>query len=123
MDAFRGLFSAAYLPPRTVNPPNFASMHGKNAFTLFDNVRTVIIQTRQTIVRNVNQAMVIAYFRIGKMIVEDEQKGKGRADYAKETLARLSKALSHEFGKGFSMTNWSTSEAFTHCTGNEFLNR
>jgi predicted nuclease of restriction endonuclease-like (RecB) superfamily len=80
-------------------------MQARNTFTLFDSIKTVIIQTRQTIVRNVNQAMVIAYFRIGKMIIEDEQKGKDRADYAKETLAHLSKALTHEFGKGFSMTN------------------
>lgn len=80
-------------------------MQAKNTFTLFDSIKTVIIQTRQTIVRNVNQAMVFAYFQIGKMIVEDEQNGKDRADYAKETLARLSKSLTHEFGKGFSMTN------------------
>jgi predicted nuclease of restriction endonuclease-like (RecB) superfamily len=80
-------------------------MQAKNVFTLFDNVKTVIIQTQQTIVRNVNQAMVLAYFQIGKMIVEDQQHGNAKADYAKETLVRLSQALINEFGKGYSTDN------------------
>ena len=74
-------------------------------FTLFENVKTLITSTQQNIVRNVNSAIVYAYFNIGKSIVEDEQKGKHRANYAKETLARLSHALIKEFGKGYSVSN------------------
>lgn len=48
----------------------------KNSFRLFENVKTVITETQQNVVRNVNSAMTLAYFRIGKMIVEDEQDGK-----------------------------------------------
>lgn len=39
------------------------------------------------------------------MIVEDEQQGKERADYAKETIKNLSILLTKEFGKGYSVTN------------------
>ena len=39
------------------------------------------------------------------MIVEEEQKGKERAEYGKSLLKELSKVLSKEFGKGFSVTN------------------
>jgi len=45
--------------------------------------------------------MVITYFEIGKMIVEEEQDGKERADYGKKVIKELSKVLTKEFGKGF----------------------
>lgn len=74
-------------------------------FPLFENVCTVITETQNYVTRNINSAMVIAYFRIGQMIVEDQQRGNQRADYAKETIARLSIALNAEFGKGYSTSN------------------
>ena len=36
---------------------------------------------RQQAVRQVNLVMVHTYFEIGRMIVEEEQEGKGRAEY------------------------------------------
>ncbi|MCF6308624.1 MAG: PDDEXK nuclease domain-containing protein [Flavobacteriaceae bacterium] len=49
--------------------------------------------------------MVITYFEIGRMIVEEEQKGKARAAYGKALLKTLSQVLKNEFGRGFSVTN------------------
>lgn len=49
--------------------------------------------------------MVLTYFEIGRMIVEEEQNGKERADYGSQLLADLSSNLTKEFGKGFSVTN------------------
>lgn len=49
--------------------------------------------------------MVQTYYEVGKMIVEEEQKGKDRAEYGKRLLQDLSKTLTREFGKGFSVTN------------------
>jgi predicted nuclease of restriction endonuclease-like (RecB) superfamily len=76
-----------------------------NPFPLFENIKTIIAETQHYIVRNVNAAMILAYFQIGKMIVEDEQHGSQRAGYAKETIAHLSKELNREFGKGYSPDN------------------
>ena len=45
--------------------------------------------------------MVTAYWNVGRLIVEDEQKGHIRAEYGKAILADLSKRLTDEFGKGF----------------------
>lgn len=42
---------------------------------------------------------------LGKIIVEHEQENKDRADYGKKTLKQLSKDLTKEFGKGFSVSN------------------
>jgi predicted nuclease of restriction endonuclease-like (RecB) superfamily len=60
---------------------------------------------RQHVVRQTNSAMVFTYFQIGKLIVENEQGGKSKATYGKETIVALSKKLTKEFGKGFSITN------------------
>ena len=49
--------------------------------------------------------MLVTYFEIGKMIVEDEQQGSKRAGYAKETIAQSSVDLTKEFGKGYSPDN------------------
>ena len=49
--------------------------------------------------------MVLTYFEIGRMIVEEEQNGKQRADYGKHIIKSLSERLTKEFGKGFSQRN------------------
>lgn len=53
----------------------------------------------------VNTTMVRTYFEIGRIIVENEQNGKSRAEYGKETLKNLSERLTKDFGKGFSVEN------------------
>lgn len=60
---------------------------------------------RNKVIRTVNQTMVMTYFEIGRMIVEEEQDGKERADYGKQILKELSDVLTKEFGKGFSVDN------------------
>ena len=72
---------------------------------LFQSIKELIQDTQRLIVRNVNTTMLVTYFEIGRMIVEDEQKGKVRAEYAKETLKNLSNDLNKEFGKGYSVDN------------------
>ncbi|UPZ13829.1 PDDEXK nuclease domain-containing protein [Flavobacterium humidisoli] len=49
--------------------------------------------------------MTITYFEIGRIIVEEEQNGKDRAEYGKKLLKDLSKQLTKEFGRGFSIDN------------------
>jgi predicted nuclease of restriction endonuclease-like (RecB) superfamily len=55
--------------------------------------------------RTINTTMVCTYFEIGRMIVEEEQNGKERAEYGKQLLKGLSEQLTNEFGKGFSVEN------------------
>jgi len=62
-------------------------------------------KARTEIVSNVNKTMVYAYYEIGRIIIEEEQKGKGRAGYGLQLIEELSEKLSKEFGKGFSSTN------------------
>ena len=72
---------------------------------LYDQIRRVLLEAQSSVSRAVNMAMVHAYFEIGRLIVEDEQHGKARAEYGEETLKMLSERLAAEFGRGFSMRN------------------
>jgi len=72
---------------------------------LYKNIKALLHEARSSVARNINTAMVMTYFEIGRMIVVDEQQGKKRADYAEETLKSLSLDLTREFGKGFSERN------------------
>lgn len=70
---------------------------------LYEQIRNILLTSRQKAYSAVNEAMVQAYWLIGKTIVEDEQNGNNRAEYGKETLQFLSTKLTEEFGKGFSV--------------------
>lgn len=72
---------------------------------LFQQVAVLLKNAQQQVLRTVNSTMVFTYFEIGRMIVEEEQNGKVRADYGKQVLKGLSQQLTKEFGKGFSLSN------------------
>lgn len=70
-----------------------------------ERISALLNNARNKIVNTVNQTMVLTYYEIGRMIVEEEQNGKDRADYGKEVIKRLSIKLIADFGKGFSIRN------------------
>ncbi|MDN3586881.1 PDDEXK nuclease domain-containing protein [Pedobacter aquatilis] len=72
---------------------------------LFSAIKEIITQSRLKVFRAANSALLESYWQIGKLIIEDEQKGKLRADYGKSTLGNLSQQLTNEFGKGFDESN------------------
>lgn len=76
---------------------------GGNNNELYEQIRNILLTSRQKAYSAVNEAMVQAYWLIGKTIVEDEQNGNDRAEYGKETLQFISARLTEEFGKGFSV--------------------
>lgn len=72
---------------------------------LYSKIAELIQSARKNVARTVNQTMVYTYYEIGRMIVEDEQRGKERAQYGKKVLKELSGRLTVDFGKGFSVQN------------------
>lgn len=70
---------------------------------IFNQVVELLKNARQNVVRSVNQTMVYTYFEVGRLIVEEEQSGQERAEYGKHILKELSKRLTQEFEKGFSV--------------------
>ena len=57
---------------------------------LYDSIRGLIANAKAQIVRNINTTIIFTYYEIGRVIVQDEQNGKYRADYAKKVLIKLS---------------------------------
>ena len=72
---------------------------------LVERIEQLITEAKKRAVVAVNTAMVYTYYEIGRMIVEDEQKGITYASYGKETLKNISKHLVSKFGKGYSVDN------------------
>ena len=77
------------------------SSAGDNA-ALFGRIVGILEGARNHVARTVNSAMVVAYWLIGREIVEEEQKGQKRADYGKAVIEDLSKRLTRRYGKGYS---------------------
>ncbi|SDG18767.1 Predicted nuclease of restriction endonuclease-like (RecB) superfamily, DUF1016 family [Pedobacter terrae] len=75
----------------------------EKANDLYGNILNILKKYRADAYKAVNTAMVISYWQIGKEIVENEQGGNVKATYGKEVIKTLSKKLSSEFGKGFSV--------------------
>ena len=65
----------------------------------------LLAAARSNVARQVNRELLSTYWNIGRIIAEYEQTVPERADYGKQTLKELSRALTAEFGKGFSRAN------------------
>lgn len=72
---------------------------------LICDVKNILDTARSNVAREVNNELVVAYWKIGEIIVRYEQNDNIRAAYGEQTLKQLSKALTVEFGKGFSRSN------------------
>ncbi|MFM2197968.1 MAG: hypothetical protein RLZZ505_1400 [Verrucomicrobiota bacterium] len=94
----------------------------------FTDVRGILADARRAAYTAVNSAMVAAYWQIGRRIVEEEQGGSAKSTYGDRLLPELSRALTAEFGKGFSYANlrnfrqfyltYPQMEICTHCVAN-----
>jgi predicted nuclease of restriction endonuclease-like (RecB) superfamily len=70
--------------------------------TYIAEIKQIIKEARVKAYNAVNYAMVEAYWLIGRRIVEEIQNGEHRANYGEQVIKNVSKALTIEFGKGFS---------------------
>lgn len=73
--------------------------------TFHTDIKAILEQARGKARSAVNAAMVEAYWLIGRRIVEEEQRGQHKAEYGSRLLENLSKALTLDFGRGFSYAN------------------
>ena len=72
---------------------------------LLEEIKNLLHISRQHLQQTVNTTMVQTYWNIGRLIVEDEQQGKERAEYGKKQLEAIAESLTQEFGKGFDARN------------------
>ena len=87
---------------------NFYNMNNdisQNTGRIIKKIQKILDESRNMVYRTANTEMLRAYWNIGKEIVEEEQKGKGRAAYGSALIKELSVRLTKEYGKGFTETN------------------
>ena len=72
---------------------------------MLSQIKLLLDNARKSVASTVNTVLLQTYWQIGKIIVEDEQRHSNRAEYGKQTLKTLSRALTEEYGKGFSISN------------------
>ncbi len=72
---------------------------------IIEDIKEVIVNSRQKVAYEVNNTMLLAYWNVGKIIVENEQNGNIKAEYGKQLLKELSKELRKVLGSGFSVSN------------------
>jgi len=87
-------------------------MTSKKYNNLLGKIADILIAARTKVVREINRVQVLAYWEIGREILEFEQKGKIRAKYGEEVIVRLAKDMTERFGKGFSERNLRNMRAF-----------
>lgn len=72
---------------------------------LLERVVSILEEARAGVLRSVNSAMVLAYWQIGRELVEVVQGGAERAAYGDEVLALLAARLRARVGRGYSVRN------------------
>ena len=88
------------------------SMDNKIIKPLVGEIRNILDTARRNIAREVNNELIISYWKIGEIIIRYEQNDSIRAEYGDQTLKQLSKTLTAEFGKGFSRSNLQNMRSF-----------
>lgn len=83
---------------------NDLNLVNENINPIFETIRDLVNNSRNRVYSTVNVEMLNLYWNIGKIIMEIQQ-GNERASYGKAVLEKLSKKLTEEFGRGFSVDN------------------
>ncbi len=71
---------------------------------VYTEIKNILNTARNKVYQTANFVMVKAYWNIGKLIIE-EQGGNEKAEYGTGLLKELSKQMTQDFGKGFTVTN------------------
>ena len=70
----------------------------------YSEVKEILLTARNKVYQTANFAMVKTYCNIRKSIIA-EQGGKEKAEYGTGLLEELSKHMTQDFGKGFTVSN------------------
>ena len=82
---------------------------GETKFEIFENtfyseIKDIIAQARKRIYRNIDFELVMANWKIGKML-DEKQNSFPRAEYGKKLIEELSIQMTKDFGSGYSERN------------------
>lgn len=70
---------------------------------IIKQVQNIIANAQAKAIRSVDTERVLMYWQIGKVIFEEEQQSKDRADYGKYLIKSISDEFQPQFGSGFTV--------------------
>lgn len=70
---------------------------------IISQIQSIVINAQQNAVRAIDTERVLMYWQVGKVIFEEEQQGKDRAEYGKFLIRSISQAFQPQMGGGFSV--------------------
>jgi predicted nuclease of restriction endonuclease-like (RecB) superfamily len=73
--------------------------------SFLNGIVSLLEQSRRAAGKAVNSILTAAYWEVGRRVIEEEQRGRRKADYGDQLIERLAADLTLRFGKGFSRTN------------------
>ena len=80
-------------------------MASRKSSSIYNRIRQILESARAGVARSVNTTQVVANWLIGREIVEEEQRGKAKAEYGKRLIEELSERLLRDYGSGYSVQN------------------
>lgn len=75
-----------------------------NFNTFYEKIKLILETGRNHSYRAVNFEMIKTYWKMGELIILEEQNGSETAEYGKMIIKKLSKKLTKEYGTGYSTT-------------------
>lgn len=90
--------------------------------SLLSDIRAILTEARHKVYTAANTAMVMAYWNVGRLIIE-AQGGGERAAYGDRLLKNISAQLTEEFGKGFTYSNLKNMRQFYSTFPNSYALR
>lgn len=72
-----------------------------NVDQIYLRIHAHLSRAKENVLRSIDTELLVTYWKIGKEIIEEEQKGSKRAEYGKSLIQNLSARLTKEFGKGY----------------------
>lgn len=70
---------------------------------ILEQIKGIVSNSQAKAIRSVDTERVLMYWQIGKVIFEEEQQGKERADYGKYLIKSISETFQPTLGTGFSV--------------------
>lgn len=70
---------------------------------LISDIQHIISQSQERAIRSRDSERVLMYWQIGKVIFEEEQEGKDRAEYGQYLIKSISEIFQPELGSGFTI--------------------
>ena len=69
---------------------------------ILNQIQSIIANVQARAIRSVDTERVLMYWQVGKVIFEEEQQGKERAEYGEFRINSLANALEPQYGTWFS---------------------